>query len=86
MSISSRTCLSAMAAVVVMTFMTASSANANALNCKYGKYEVEYRDENQLKILFGTSYCTIRRFSYRSDAENFARNNGMQPGRPCSCR
>ncbi len=54
--------------------------------CKHGKYDIDSRDEAQLKSAFGTSYCTIRRFGFRSDAENFSKNNGMQSGKSCSCR
>jgi hypothetical protein len=86
MSISPRIRLSVMAAVAIMATIAASPASAYALVCKYGKYEVDSRDENQLKIAFGTSYCTLRRFSYRSHAEDFAKNNNMQPGKSCSCK
>ncbi|MGL4241291.1 MAG: hypothetical protein ACRCTI_09295 [Beijerinckiaceae bacterium] len=78
--------LPAIAAIAVMAIMSASPASAYAVICKYGKYDIDSRDEAQLKSAFGTSYCTMRRFSYRSDAENFAKNNGMQAGKSCSCR
>ncbi len=66
--------------------LAASPASAYAVICKHGKYDIDSRDEAQLKSAFGTSYCTMRRFSFRSDAESFARNNNMQAGRSCSCR
>jgi hypothetical protein len=78
--------LSAVGVAAFMTILAASPASAYAVICKYGKYDIDSRDEAQLKIAFGTSYCTMRRFSYRTDAENFSRNNNMQPGKPCSCR
>lgn len=86
MSFCSRIRLPALAAAAIMAVMAASPASAYAVICKSGKYDVDSRDETQLKIAFGTSYCTIRRFSYRSDAENFSKNNNMQPGKSCSCR
>jgi hypothetical protein len=87
MSSSSRIRLSALAtAAAILTFMAATPASAYALICKHGKYDIDSRDEAQLKSAFGTSYCTMRRFSYRSDAENFSRNNNMQVGKSCSCR
>lgn len=78
--------LLALAAITTMAIVVASPASAYAVVCKRGQFDIDSRDEAQLRIAFGTSYCTFRRFSYRTDAENFARNNGMQPGRPCSCR
>jgi hypothetical protein len=87
MSSSSRIRLSALAtAAAILTFMAATPASAYALICKHGKYDIDSRDEAQLKSAFGTSYCTMRRFSYRSDAENFSRSNNMQVGKSCSCR
>ncbi len=75
-----------LAAAAILASLAASPASAYAVICKHGKYDIDSRDEAQLKIAFGTSYCTMRRFSYRSDAENFSRNNNMQVGRSCSCR
>lgn len=76
----------ALATAALLTLMAVSPASAYAVICKSGRYEIDSRDEAQLRIAFGTSYCTIRRFSYRSDAENFSRNNNMRPGASCSCR
>lgn len=78
--------LSALATAAFVAALAASPVNAYALICKHGKYDVDSRDETQLKSAFGTSYCTLRRFNYRSDAENFAKNNNMQVGKSCSCR
>jgi hypothetical protein len=87
MSTSSRIRFSALAtAAAILTFMAATPASAYALICKHGKYDIDSRDEAQLKSAFGTSYCTMRRFSYRSDAENFSKSNNMQVGKSCSCR
>ncbi len=86
MSFASVTRLSVLAAAAILATLAASPANAYAVICKHGKYDIDSRDEAQLKIAFGTSYCTMRRFSYRSDAENFSRSNNMQVGRACSCR
>ena len=66
--------------------LAAAPASAYSVICKRGKYDVDSRSEQQLKIAFGSSYCTFRRFNYRSDAESFARKNNMQPGKSCSCR
>jgi len=76
----------ALAATALFTLLAVSPASAYAVICKSGRYDIDSRDEAQLRSAFGTSYCTIRRFSYRSDAENFSRNNNMRPGTSCSCR
>lgn len=73
-------------AAATVAMIAASPAFAYSVICKHGKYDIDSRNEQQLKSAFGTSYCTIRTFSYRSDAENFSRNNNMQPGKSCSCR
>lgn len=86
MSLAQHLRLPVLAATAIMTLMAVSPANAYAVICKSGRYDIDSRDEAQLRIAFGTSYCTIRRFSYRSDAENFSRNNNMRPGASCSCR
>lgn len=86
MSLTSPIRLLMLAAVTIGVVSAASPANAYAVICKSGRYDIDSRDEAQLRSAFGTSYCTFRRFSYRSDAENFARSNNMQPGRACSCR
>jgi hypothetical protein len=86
MSSGSKLRLSALAGAAIMAVIAASPASAYALICKHGKYDIDSRDEAQLKSAFGTSYCTMRRFSFRSDAENFSRNNNMQVGKSCSCR
>jgi hypothetical protein len=86
MSYGSQIRMAALAAAAVLTVIAASPANAYAVICKHGKYDIDSRDEAQLKIAFGTSYCTMRRFGFRSDAENFAKKNNMQSGKSCSCR
>lgn len=73
-------------AVSALSMLAISPAFAYSVICKHGKYDIDSRDEKQLKSAFGTSYCTFRTFSYRSDAENFAKKNNMQPGKSCSCR
>ncbi|KAF0136569.1 MAG: hypothetical protein FD152_981 [Xanthobacteraceae bacterium] len=78
--------LPVLAGAALMTMLAVTPASAYAVICKSGRYDIDSRDEAQLRIAFGTSYCTIRRFSYRSDAENFSRNNNMRPGGSCSCR
>jgi hypothetical protein len=78
--------LPVLSALAVSALLAASPANAYAVICKHGKYDIDSRDETQLKSAFGTSYCTMRRFNYRSDAENFAKSNNMQAGKSCSCR
>ena len=86
MSLPSSIRIPALAAGAILASAIASPANAYAVICKHGKYDIDSRDEAQLKIAFGTSYCTFRRFSFRSDAENVSRHNTMQVGRSCSCR
>lgn len=86
MTLASCVRLPALAALAIMGTLAVSPALAAAVVCKHGKYDIDSRDDNQLKIAFGTSVCTIRRFSYRLDAESFAKNNNMQPGKSCSCR
>ena len=76
----------AVAVVATIGATLATPASAYALICRHGQFDIDSRDEAQLRSAFGTSYCTFRRFSFRSDAETFARNNGMRPGGRCSCR
>ncbi|MFY8041230.1 MAG: hypothetical protein ACOVN4_16425 [Bosea sp. (in: a-proteobacteria)] len=73
-------------AAATIAVLAASPVSAAAVICKSGKYDIDSRDETQLKIAFGTSYCIIRRFSFRLDAESFSKNNNMQPGKSCICR
>lgn len=82
----SRARLAALIAAAAMTALAATPASAYAVICKHGRYDIDSRSDEQLKIAFGTSYCSFRRFNFRSDAESFARNNRMTPGSPCSCR
>lgn len=76
----------ALVALAVVGTVLASPASAYAVICRHGQFAIDSRDDAQLRIAFGTSFCTFRRFNFRSDAETFARNNNMQPGRSCSCR
>jgi hypothetical protein len=69
-----------------VSVLAISPASAYSVVCKRGKYDIDSRSEEQLKIAFGSSYCTMRRFNYRSDAESFAKKNNMQVGKSCSCR
>ncbi|MCZ8259192.1 MAG: hypothetical protein O9333_03570 [Beijerinckiaceae bacterium] len=78
--------LSWLAGAAVLGLAASTPAFAYSVICKHGKFDIDSRSEQQLKIAFGTSYCTFRTFSYRSDAENFAKKNNMQPGKSCSCR
>lgn len=73
-------------AAAIAALSASTPAFAYSVICKHGKFDIDSRSEQQLKIAFGTSYCTFRTFSYRSDAENFAKKNNMQPGKSCSCR
>jgi hypothetical protein len=65
--------------------VSASSAYAYAVICVHGKYDVDSRNDEQLKLAFGTSYCLIRRFEFRSSAEDWAKANNMAPGTKCTC-
>lgn len=86
MSMKPATRLLLLAAITIGGVIAASPASAYAVICRSGQWDVDSRDDAQLRMAFGTSFCTIRRFSFRSHAEDFARNNGMTPGRACSCR
>jgi hypothetical protein len=68
-----------------MSLAAAAPAFAYAVICVHGKYDVDSRSDEQLKIAFGTSYCLIRRFDFRSSAEDWAKANNMKPGTKCSC-
>ncbi|MBS7789009.1 hypothetical protein KTR66_03325 [Roseococcus sp. SDR] len=78
--------LTATLALLLVGAAWPSPAAAYAVICKHGKYDIDGRSDEQLRIAFGSSACVLRRFSYRTDAENFARNNNMRPGGNCSCR
>ncbi len=86
MSMQPHTRLLLLAAITLLGVIAASPASAYAVICRSGQYDIDSRDDAQLRIAFGTSVCTMRRFSYRMDAQIFASNNNMTPGRPCSCR
>lgn len=73
------------AAVAAAALFTATPAFAYAVICVHGKYDVDSRSDDQLKMAFGTSYCLIRRFDFRSTAEDWAKANGMKPGTKCTC-
>jgi hypothetical protein len=78
--------IAAALALIVAGACFPGAAQAYAVICKHGRYDIDGRSDEQLRIAFGTSVCVMRRFSYRGDAENFARNNNMRPGGACSCR
>ncbi|MEI6159905.1 MAG: hypothetical protein WCP77_08740 [Roseococcus sp.] len=78
--------LTAALALLVVGMALPSTAQAYAVICVHGKYDIDSRSDEQLRIAFGSSACLLRRFNYRGDAENFARNNNMRPGTACSCR
>jgi hypothetical protein len=77
--------LSVAALAAALALASASSAYAYAVICVHGKYDVDSRSDEQLKMAFGTSYCLIRRFDFRSTAEDWAKANNMKPGTKCSC-
>jgi hypothetical protein len=78
--------IAACLALILAGAFIPSAAQAYAVICKHGRYDIDGRSDDQLRIAFGTSACVMRRFSFRGDAENFARNNNMRPGGSCSCR
>lgn len=73
------------AALAAASLFAAAPAFAYAVICVHGKYDVDSRDDAQLKSAFGTSYCLIRRFEFRSSAEDWAKANNMKPGTKCTC-
>lgn len=85
MSFRTKIKLPALAAAATIALFSASSAFAYAVICVHGKYDVDSRSDEQLKIAFGTSYCLIRRFDFRSSAEDWAKANNMSPGTKCTC-
>jgi hypothetical protein len=77
--------LPAIAVAATMSLTIAAPAFAYAVICVHGKYDVDARSDEQLKMAFGTSYCLIRRFDFRSSAEDWAKANNMSPGTKCTC-
>lgn len=73
------------AAAAAIALLSAAPAHAYAVICVHGKYDVDSRSDDQLKIAFGSSYCLIRRFDFRSSAEDWAKANNMKPGTKCTC-
>jgi hypothetical protein len=73
------------AVLAVASLISAAPAFAYAVICVHGKYDVDSRNDEQLKLAFGTSYCLIRRFDFRSSAEDWAKANNMKPGTKCTC-
>lgn len=85
-AIRSRLVALAVLGIMAVFAMPASASSSYSVICKHGKYDIDSRSEAQLKIAFGSSACIIRSFGFRSDAENYAKRNNMQPGQSCSCR
>ncbi|HYF09864.1 MAG TPA: hypothetical protein VD970_19770 [Acetobacteraceae bacterium] len=55
--------------------------------CANGRIEVDGREPDQMRIARGSGVCQMGpRFSFLSDAQNFAQRNFGGAGRPCSCR
>jgi len=55
--------------------------------CDRGRISVDSRDNNQMRIARGSSFCQMGpQFSTRSGAQDFARRNFGGEGRSCSCR
>ena len=52
--------------------------------CASGKIEIDSRSEEQMRSQ--RSACQFSRFSFRMDAEGFARRNFGQIGARCSCK
>jgi hypothetical protein len=52
--------------------------------CANGRIEIDSRSEAEMKRQRGA--CQLARFSFRMDAESFARKNFKAVGAPCSCR
>lgn len=76
----------AIIAVATSAVLTPSAAHAYSVICRHGQFDIDSRSVEQIHIAFGSSVCVFRTFSFRTDAENFARNNNMRPGTRCSCR
>jgi hypothetical protein len=85
MPLKARIKLPGLAIAATVALFSASSAFAYAVICVHGKYDVDSRSDDQLKIAFGSSYCLIRRFEHRSTAEDWAKANNMKPGTKCTC-
>jgi hypothetical protein len=80
-----RTRMKAPMLAAAIALLSVSSAYAYAVICVHGKYDVDSRSDEQLKIAFGASFCLIRRFDFRSSAEDWAKANNMKPGTKCTC-
>lgn len=81
-----RTPLAAALVAVALALPTAALANYYVY-CANGKIEVDGRDPDQMRSARGSGVCQMGpRFSYLSDAQEFARKNFGGAGRACSCR
>ena len=76
--------------VLALVMAVASAAPAFAsyfVYCDRGRISVDSRDNNQMRIARGSSFCQMGpQFSTRSGAQDFARRNFGAEGRECSCR
>lgn len=77
---------------VVLAVMLLASTAAPAfasyfVYCDRGRISVDSRDNNQMRIARGSSFCHMGpQFSTRSGAQDFARRNFGGEGRSSSCR
>ena len=73
---------------LVLLGTTAAPAFASYfVYCDRGRISVDSRDNNQMRIARGSSFCQMGpQFSTRSGAQDFARRNFGSIGANCSCR
>lgn len=61
-----------------------AQADGYGVFCASGKIEIDGRSEEQMRSQRGA--CQFARFSFRMDAESFAKKNFGKIGASCSCR
>ncbi|MGH6769826.1 MAG: hypothetical protein ACRECO_12500 [Xanthobacteraceae bacterium] len=85
-----RTVVSACRAAIVAGLLLgggaalAQTTSSYGVFCANGRIEIDSRSEEQMRRQ--RSACQFARFSFRMDAESFARKNFKRVGAPCSCR
>lgn len=70
--------------LALVAFASSAQAEGYGVFCAGGKIEVDGRSEDQMRSQRGA--CQFARFSFRMDAESFAKKNFGKIGATCSCR
>ena len=69
---------------VLLPCVAQAQADGYGVFCASGKIEIDSRSPDQMRSQRGA--CQFARFSFRMDAESFAKKNFGKVGASCGCR